>query len=73
MRERYRIMAFGEVEEVFLNFFEGMEVLRQEKIGDAWFFTIRNGKENMTFSIHDNYWQKIQTDLLDNRISKIIE
>ena len=73
MRERYRIMAFGEVEEVFLNFFEGMEVIGKERIGDTWFFAIKNGKENLTFSIHDNYWQKVQKDLLDSRISKIIE
>lgn len=73
MKEKYRIMAFGEAEEVFLNFFEGMEVLTQEKISDTWFFTIKNGKENLTFSIHDNYWQKVQEDFLDSRISKIIE
>ena len=73
MNERYRIMAFGEVEEVFLKFFEGMEVIGKERIGDTWFFAIKNGKENLTFSIHDNYWQKVQKDLLDSRISKIIE
>lgn len=72
MREKYRIGVFGEIEEVYINFFEGMDVLRQEQIGDTWFFTIRNGKENLTFSIHDNYWQKVQVDLRDARIDGIL-
>lgn len=72
MREKYRINVFGEIEEVYINFFEGMDVLRQEQIGDTWFFTIRNGKENLTFSIHDNYWQKVQVDLRDARIDGIL-
>lgn len=73
MREKYRIGVFGEIEEVYINFFESMDVLRQELIGDTWFFTIRNGKDNLTFSIHDNYWKKVQVDLRDIRIGEILE
>lgn len=72
MRDKYRIGVFGEIEEVYINFFEDMDVLRQEQIGDTWFFTIRNGRENLTFSIHDNYWQKVQVDLRDARIDGIL-
>jgi len=73
MREKYRIGVFGEIEEVYINFFESMDVLRQELIGDTWFFTIRNGKDNLTFSIHDNYWKKVQVDLRDVKIDGILE
>ena len=73
MREKYRIGVFGEIEEVYINFFEGMDVLRQELIGDTWFFTIRNGKDNLTFSVHDNYWKKVQVDLRDTKIDGILE
>lgn len=73
MREKYRIGVFGEIEEVYINFFEGMDVLRQELIGDTWFFTIRNGKDNLTFSVHDNYWKKVQVDLRDVKIDGILE
>lgn len=73
MREKYRIGVFGEIEEVYINFFEGMDVLRQELIGDTWFFTIKNGKDNLTFSIHDNYWKKVQVDLRDVKIDGILE
>ena len=69
---KYRIGVFGEIEEVHINFFECMVVLRQELIGDTWFFTIRNGKDNLTFSIHDNYWKKVKIDLRDSKIDFII-
>lgn len=69
---KYRIGVFGEIEEVHINFFECMEVLRQELIGDTWFFVIKNGKENLTFSIHNNYWEKVKIDLLDSKIDFII-
>jgi hypothetical protein len=49
-----------------------MYVLRQELIGDTWFFRIRNGSEDLTFSIHDNYWNKVQVDLRDNKIDDIL-
>jgi hypothetical protein len=73
MREKYRIGVFGEIEEVYINFFESMNILNQELIGDTWFFTIRNGKDNLTFSIHDNYWKKVQVDLRDTKIDGILE
>ena len=70
---KYRIGVFGEIEEVHINFFECMVVLRQELIGDTLFFIIRNGKDNnLTFSIHDNYWKKVQIDLRDSKIDFII-
>jgi hypothetical protein len=70
---KYRIGVFGEIEEVHINFFEGMDVMIEQLIGDTWFFTIRNGKDNnLTFSIHDNYWKKVQIDLRDSKIDFII-
>jgi hypothetical protein len=73
MMEKYRIGVFGEIEEVHINFFECMVVLRQELIGDTWFFIIRNGKDNLTFSIHDNYWKKVQIDLRDKKINSLLD
>lgn len=73
MMEKYRIGVFGEIEEVYINFFEDMVILRQELIGDTWFFTIKNGKENLTFSIHDNYWKKVQIDLRDIKINSLLD
>ena len=69
---KYRIGVFGDIEEVYINFFEDMHILRQELISDTWFFTIKNGKENLTFSIHENYWNKVLSDLRDNKIDFII-
>lgn len=73
MMGKYRIGVFGEIEEVYINFFEDMVILRQELIGDTWFFTIKNGKENLTFSIHDNYWKKVQIDLRDIKINSLLD
>jgi hypothetical protein len=73
MQEKYRIGVFGDIEEVCLNFFEDMDIIKQTVIGDTWIITIRNGiLENLTFSIHENYWNKVATDLRDLKISKII-
>ena len=70
--EKYRIGVFGEIEEVYISFFDGMEVLRQELIGDTWFICIVNGDGTLTFSIHDNYWQKVQVDLRNLRIDEVL-
>ena len=70
--EKYRIGVFGEIEEVYISFFEGMEVLRQELIGDTWFICIVNGEDTLTFSIHDNYWQKVHADLRNLRIDRVL-
>jgi hypothetical protein len=50
-----------------------MVILRQELIGDTWFFIIRNGSEDLTFSIHDNYWKKVQIDLRDIKINSLLD
>lgn len=73
MREKYRIMVFGDVEEVYLSFFEVMEVIGRTQIGDTWFFEIANGEESLFFSIHENYWQKVLAGLRGLKISKILE
>ena len=70
--EKYRIGVFGEIEEVYISFFDGMQVLRQELIGDTWFIDIVNGDGTLTFSIHDNYWQKVQVDLRNLRIDEVL-
>jgi hypothetical protein len=70
--EKYRIGVFGEIEEVYISFFDGMEVLRQELIGDTWFICIVNDDGTLTFSIHDNYWQKVQVDLRNLRIDEVL-
>lgn len=70
--EKYRIGVFSEIEEVYISFFDGMEVLRQELIGDTWFICIVNGDGTLTFSIHDNYWQKVQVDLRNLRIDEVL-
>ena len=70
--DKYRIGVFGEIEEVYINFFENMKVIRKELIGDTWFFTIVNGSENLKFSIHNNYWEKVQIALREKRIDSIL-
>lgn len=70
--ERYVIRVFGEETDVFINFFDGMEVLRQERIGDTWFIDIVNGYGKLTFSIHENLWQKVQVDLRDSRLDSVL-
>jgi len=72
LMDKYRIGVFGEIVEVYINFFENMSVIRKELVGDTWFFTILNGSENLTFSIHNNYWIKVQIALRDKRIESII-
>ena len=70
--EKYIIRVFGEEMDVFINFFDGMQVLRQELIGDTWFIDIVNGDETLTFSIHDNFWKKVQVDLRNLRIYEVL-
>ena len=70
--EKYRICVYGEITDVYLNFFENMDVVSKELIGDTWFISIKNGIENLLFSIHNNYWQKVQIDLRQSKIDSII-
>ena len=70
--DKYRIGIFGDIEEVYINFFENMIFTRKELVGDTWFFTIVNGIENLTFSIHNNYWEKVQIALREKRIDLLL-
>lgn len=73
MMDKYRIGVFGDIEEVYINFFIDMVILRQELIGDTWFFTINNGDDDLHFSIHNNYWEKVQIDLRDIKINSLLD
>ena len=72
MTQKFRINVYGEIEEVYINFFD-YELIRENKIGDTYFITIKNGKENLTFSIHENYYSKVPAALRDWKLNQILE
>lgn len=70
--DKFRISVYGEIEEVYINFFD-YELIRENRIGDVYFITIKNGKENLTFSIHENYYSKVPAALRDWKLNKILK
>jgi hypothetical protein len=74
----YIIDLCGELKEVELSFFSKIKVMRHDTIGSVHFivgvgirgFTIYG--TTYTFSIADNIWQQVQSDLRDKKIDEII-
>ena len=65
---KYIVDLCGTVMEVPLSFFD-FKIVRHDKIGDTHF--VNYGE--LTFSIHDNFWQQVQIDLRDKKINSILE
>lgn len=70
--EKFRINLCGEITEVFTNFFLNQKILRQNKVGDTYFITIENGKDNLTYSIHENYYSKVPAAIRDYKLSNLL-
>lgn len=73
MNEKFRIGVYGEIEEVYINFFINQEIIEENKIGDTYFIRIKNGKEILTYSIHQNYYDKVQSSIRDWKLEKILK
>ncbi len=65
---KYVINLCGTDMEVPLSFFD-FKIIRHDHIGDTHF--INYGE--LTFSIHDNFWQQVQINLRDKKINSILE
>ena len=70
--EKFRINIGGEIEEVYINFFIDKIIIKEEKIGDTYFTTIENGSCNLTYSIHQNYYDKVKIELRNLKIDTIL-
>jgi hypothetical protein len=71
----YIVDLCGELTEVELSFFTKIKIVRHDKIGSVHFIGIRGFTiygSTYTFSIADNIWQQVQSDLRDKRIDDII-
>jgi len=67
-----RINIGGELTEVHINFFIDQKVIRNEKISDTYFITMDNGDYNLTYSIHQNYYDKVKIELRNLKIDNIL-
>ena len=68
----YVIDFGGTIMEVPLTFFKNSlnyKIVKHDLIGDTHFINYGG----ITFSIHDNIWQKVQIDLRDSKIDSILE
>lgn len=73
MNEKFRIAVYGEIEEVYINFFINQKIIEENKIGDTYFIRIKNGKDTLTYSIHENYYTKVKICLRDLKINNILK
>lgn len=70
--EKFRINLGGEIIEVYTTFFINQIIVRESKAGDTYFITIRNGKDNLTYGIHENYYNKIKGAIRDYKIDNLL-
>lgn len=68
-----RINIGGDITDVHINFFINQKVIREEKIGDTYFITMENGEYNLTYSIHQNYYDKVKVELRNIKIDNILD
>lgn len=69
----YRVSMSSEIYDVPLSFFEGMIMVREEKIGDVFFITRENGHDRLTFSIHQSEYERAKADLRNLKIEEILK
>lgn len=67
-----RINIGGELTEVHINFFIDQKVIRSEKVSDTYFITMYNGDYDLTYSIHQNYYDKVKIELRNLKIDNIL-
>jgi hypothetical protein len=68
-----RINIGGEITDVHINFFINKKIIREEKVGDTYFITIENGEYSLTYSIHQNYYDKVKVELRNLKIDNILD
>ncbi len=69
----YRISMSSEIYEVPLSFFDGMNVVRDERIGDTHFVTAMSKDGQFTFGIYFEIYERAKADLRNLRIDGILE
>ncbi len=69
----YRISMSSEIYEVPLSFFDGMNVIRDERIGDTHFVTFGSKGDQSTFSIYFEIYERAKVDLRNLRIEGILD
>jgi len=67
-----RINIGGDITDVHINFFINQKIICEEKIGDTYFITMENGEYNLTYSIHQNYYDKVKVELRNLKIDNIL-
>ena len=67
-----RINIGGELTEVHINFFIDQKVIRSEKVSDTYFITMENVDYDLTYSIHQNYYDKVKIELRNLKIDTIL-
>lgn len=72
MNEKFRIAVYGEIEEVYINFFINQKIIEENKIGDTYFIRIKNGKDTLTYSIHENYYSKVPAAIRDYKLNNLL-
>lgn len=70
--EKFIINLGGEITEVYTTFFINQVIVKENKVGDTYFITINNGDYNITYSIHENYYNKIKRSIRDFKLNKIL-
>jgi hypothetical protein len=63
----------SEIYEVPLSFFDGMNVVRDERIGDTHFVTASSKDGQFTFGIYFEIYERAKADLRNLRIDGILE
>lgn len=71
--EKFRIIIGGELTDVHINFFIDQKVIRNEKVSDTYFITMENGDYDLTYSIHQNYYDKVKIELRNIKIDTILD
>jgi hypothetical protein len=67
------IVGFGsEMTDMPLSFFERLNILREELVGDTYFIRFENGDSDMTVCIHQKEYERVKVDLRDKKIEDII-
>ena len=70
---RKYIVGFGsEMTDMPLSFFESLNILKEELVGDTYFIRFENGDSNMTVCIHQKEYERVKIDLRDKKIEDII-
>lgn len=72
IQEKFRINLGGEITEVYTTFFINQIIIRESKVGDTYFITRKNGKDTLTYSIHENYYNKIKGAIRDFKIDNLL-